>query len=343
MLDKEACCLVAQAIYDDLVSSFSNRGFLKNQLGPRVNQSHRIFFICRFPSELCTLQNHQDLLVASEDDLEAIHTALAGTQYISVVLFQVQAHIQEKILQLYQDATKLSFVCLFHECFVNAVCLDLVTTIGTAMRRHLARVHYVSRYQDFQFTPFGHTKKVTKSIYFVLLHSTFTTNSVEITSPSVEYTETWLCNSAVLTSKIQDQIKSLSGVVRFRVHRTGVPIQTMLGVTDRSCVSFCISIAKIHDLAPSLEQVYQCLRGEVSHLERQELQRIQPFFWFSSKDRLPDFFSNQSFAFLDCRKQTRQSESIIQSKVHEILISMNIPYHFSKEINSCSLCVRHTT
>ena len=97
MLDKEACCLVSQAIYEDLVLSFRNQGLLRNQLGPRVNQSHQVFFICRFPSELCTLQNHMDLVVISEDDLEPIRTALAGTRCISVVLFQVQTHVQEKL------------------------------------------------------------------------------------------------------------------------------------------------------------------------------------------------------------------------------------------------------
>lgn len=106
----------------------------------------RFFFICRFPSEFRILRNHKDLFVISEDDFEPIHTALAGTRNISIVLFQVQAHIQEKIIQFYQGAKKLSFVCLFHECFVNAVCLDLVTAIGTALRRHLARIHSISKY-----------------------------------------------------------------------------------------------------------------------------------------------------------------------------------------------------
>lgn len=125
MLDKEACCLIAQAIYDDLVLSFCDQGLLKSHLGPRVNQSHQVFFICRFPSELRTLRNHRDLFVISD-------SALAGTRYISIVLFQVQTHIQEKIIQLYKDAKNLSFVCLFHECFINAVCLDFVTAIGTS-------------------------------------------------------------------------------------------------------------------------------------------------------------------------------------------------------------------
>ena len=232
---------------------------------------------------LRTLQKHKDLFVISEDDLEPIHTALAGTQYISVVLFQVQTHIQEKIIQLYQDAPKLSFVCLFHECFVNAVCFDLITAVCTALGRHLGRVRCISRYQDFTYAPFGQTKKVTKSIYFIMLHSSFTTCGFEVISQNLEYAETWLCNSAILTSTVQERIKSMSGVVRFRVHRTGIPVQTTLGVTDRCCITFCISVCKIKKLAGPLEQVYQNLRTEAGHLEKQELQRVVPLIWISGK------------------------------------------------------------
>ena len=330
MLDKEACCLVSQAIYEDLVLSFRNQGLLRSQFGPRVNQSHQVFFICRFPSELCTLQNHKDLFVISEDDLEPIHTALAGAQYISVVLFQVQTHIQEKILQLYRDAPKLFFVCLFHECFVNVVCFDLITAVCTTLRRHLGRVHCISKYQDFAYVPYGQTKKVTKGIYFILLHSSLTTNSLEVTSPNLEYAETWLSNSTVLTPKIQERIKSMSGVVRFRVHRTGVPVQTTLGVTDRCCITFCISIAKIHEFAEPLEQIYQCLRNEVCHLEKQELQRILPLIWISGKNRLPGFFAHQIFTLLDFRMYAKQPDTRIQNIIQGILLSMDIPYHFQK-------------
>ena len=124
MLDKEACCLVSQAIYEDLVSSFCNQGLLRSHLGPRVNQSHQVFFICRFPSELRTLQNHKDLFVISEDDLEPIHTALAGTQYISVVLFQVQTHIQEK-LSSFTEMPKSSPLYAF---FMNGLLMLFVLT-----------------------------------------------------------------------------------------------------------------------------------------------------------------------------------------------------------------------
>ena len=321
---------LSQAIYEDLVLSFCNQGLLKSHLGPRVNQSHQVFFTCRFPSELRTLQNHKDLFVISEDDLEPIHTALAGTQYISVVLFQVQTHIQEKIIQLYRDAPKLSFVCLFHECFVNAVCFDLITAVCTALRRHLGRVRCISRYQDFTYAPFGQTKKVTKSIYFIMLHSSFTTCGFEVISQNLEYAETRLCNSAILTSTVQERIKSMSGVVRFRVHRTGIPVQATLGVTDRCCITFCISVSKIKELAVPLEQVYQSLRTEAGHLEKQELQRIVPNIWISGKNGLPSFFAHQTFVLIDFRKYAKQSDTKIQNRVQQILIAMDIPYHFQK-------------
>ena len=339
MLDKDACCLAAQAIYEDLVLSFFDQGLLRSHLGSRVSQSHQVFFICRFPSELRTLHNHKDLFVISEDDLEPIHTALAGTRFISVVLFQVQAHIQEQIIQLYKNAKNLSFVCLFHECFLHAACLDFVTTIGTTLRRHLARVHNVSKYQEFTFTPTGHTKKVTKNIYFVLLHSTFTKNGFEVISPNLEYTETWLCNSAVLTPTIQERIKAIPGVVRFRAHQRGIPVQTTLGVTDRSCITFCISIAKMQELAVPLEQIYQHLRKAVSQLGKQELQRILPFFWLSGPNCLPSFFAHHSFAFLDFRRLSKLPDDKMQSRIQEILISMDITYHFQKR----SILVLYTT
>ena len=160
MLDKEPFCLIAQAIYDDLLLSFGEQGLLKRHLGHRTAKSHKIFFVCRYPSVIRTTQNHRDLKVISEDELESLLTALAGTQRISVVLFQVQAHIQKNIIQLYHTADKLSYVCLLHECFVNATSVDLVTAVCTTLRRHLSRVHCVSKYQDFVYAPNGHMKKL---------------------------------------------------------------------------------------------------------------------------------------------------------------------------------------
>ena len=158
------------------------------------------------------MQNNRDLFVISEDELECIVTALAGTQPISIVLFQVQAHVQESIIQLYHTAEKLSYVCLFHECFVNAVCVDLVTAVCATPRRHLSRVHCVSKCKDFVFTPTGQMKRITKSIYYIVIHSSFTTGSVEVVSPCAEYSETWLCNSTALTPNIHEEIKSVPGV-----------------------------------------------------------------------------------------------------------------------------------
>ena len=39
----------------------------------------------------------------------------------------MQKHFQKNVLKLYQDADKLSYVCLFNECFLNATSVDLVT------------------------------------------------------------------------------------------------------------------------------------------------------------------------------------------------------------------------
>ena len=122
----------------------------------------------------------------------------------------------------------------------------------------------------------------------------------------------------------------MSGVVRFRVHRTGIPVQTTLGVTDQSCITFCISVSKIQELAGPLEQVYQHLRTEIGHPGKQELQRILPLIWFSGKNRLPNFFAHQNFAFLDFRKYAKQPDTKIQNRIQEILFSMDIPYHFQK-------------
>lgn len=141
MLDKELFCLVAQAIYDDLFLAVNEQGPLKQHLCHRTAKSRKIFFACRYPSVLRATQNHRNLLVISEDELNCVVVALAGTQPVSVVLFQVQVHVQENIIQLYHTADKLCHVCLFHECFVNATSVDLVTAVCTTLRRHLSRVH----------------------------------------------------------------------------------------------------------------------------------------------------------------------------------------------------------
>ena len=257
MLDKEAFCLIAQAIYDDLLSSFIGQGSLRRHLVQPAFATHKVFFICRFPSAINMSHYHEDLKVISEDEVGILQSALAGTQFVSVVLFQVQTHFQKNVLQLYQEAEKLSYVCLFHECFVNATSVDLVTAVCSSLRRHLSRAHCISKYQNFIYSQDGNKKKITKSIYFVVFHSSFTTGSIEVISPCIEYSETWLCNSAVLTPKIHEQIKSIPEVFRFRLHRNTVQVQTTLGVTDRSCISFCISSTKADHRSSSLEQMYQ--------------------------------------------------------------------------------------
>ena len=117
MLDKEAFCLIAQAIYDDLLLSFVGQGSLRRHLVQPTVATHNFFFVCRFPSAINTSHYHEDLKVISEDEMGILQSALAGTQSVSVVLFQVQTHFQKNVLQLYHEADKLSYVCLFHECF----------------------------------------------------------------------------------------------------------------------------------------------------------------------------------------------------------------------------------
>ena len=122
----------------------------------------------------------------------------------------------------------------------------------------------------------------------------------------------------------------MSGIFRFRVHRTGIPVQTTLGVTDRSCITFCVSASKLHELSGPLEHVYQHLRSEISNLGKQELQRILPLIWSSGRNRLPNFFAHQNVAFLDFRGHAKQQDTKIQNRIQEILISMDIPCHFQK-------------
>ena len=301
MLDKEAFCLIAQAIYDDLLQSFVGQGLLRRHLVQPIGATRKIFFICRFPSAINMSHYHEDLKVISEDEMGILQSALAGTQSVSVVLFQVQAHFQKNVLQLYQEADKLSYVCLFHECFVNATCVDLVTAVCSSLRRHLSQVHCISKYQDFIYSPDGNKKKITKSIYFVIFHSSFATGSIEVTSPCVEYSESWLRNSAVLAPKIHEEIKSIPEVFRFRLRTNAVPVQTTLGVTDRSCISFCISPTKADYSSSSLEQIYQSLRNETDDLDKQELQRVIPLIWVGSQHAVPSFFQHQFVTVDDTR------------------------------------------
>ena len=163
-----------------------------------------------------------------------------------------------------------------------------------------------------------------------MIHSSFTTGSFEVVSPCAEYSETWLCNSSALTPKIHEEIKSISGVFRFRLHKSGVPFQTTLGVTDRSCITFCISDSKLDIVSGLLESIYQHLRTEVTGLGKQELQRIPPLVWSGSKCAVPVFFQHQYIAFLDFRRYTKQPHSTIQNKIQDVLISMDIPYCFQK-------------
>ena len=138
------------------------------------------------------------------------------------------------------------------------------------------------------------------------------------------------CAIAPLAPRIHDEIKSIPGVFRFRLHKSKVPFQTTLGVTDRCCITFCISESKLDSVSGSLESIYQYLKTEVTGLGKQELQRMIPLFWSGSKCTMPAFFQHQYVAFLDVRHCIKKPHNKLQNKIQEILISMDIPYHFQK-------------
>ena len=117
MLAKESLNLIAQAIYNDLVTDFVSQGPLKQYLRLSVSEPHQVYFVCRFPSMIRTEQHNRKLFVIGEDELSCVFTALSGTQPVSIVLFGVQGFAQEQNLQLYHKADNLRQVLLFHECF----------------------------------------------------------------------------------------------------------------------------------------------------------------------------------------------------------------------------------
>lgn len=162
MFDKESLSLVAQAIYDDILLTFVSQGPLKHYLTHSAAELHKLYFVCRFPSVICTAQSHRNLSVIGEDELTCIVNALSGTQPVSVVLFQVQGFVQENIVQLYHKTGNLRQVYLFHECFVNATSVDLTVAVCASLRRHLSRIHVVSKYKNFQIVQNRQMKEVVK-------------------------------------------------------------------------------------------------------------------------------------------------------------------------------------
>ena len=48
MLDKEPCCLIAQAIYNDLFLAITGQGPLRQHLSHRTAEFHKIYFVCRY-------------------------------------------------------------------------------------------------------------------------------------------------------------------------------------------------------------------------------------------------------------------------------------------------------
>ena len=80
MLDKEAFCFVAQAVYDDLFLSLAGQGSLRRHFVQPTVTARKIFLICRFPSAINTSHCHDDIKVVSEDEVGILQSALAGTQ-----------------------------------------------------------------------------------------------------------------------------------------------------------------------------------------------------------------------------------------------------------------------
>ena len=76
MLDKEAFCLIAQAIYDDLLLSFVGQGSLRRHIVQPTVATHKIFFVCRFPSAINTSHYQEDLKVISEDEMGILQSAV---------------------------------------------------------------------------------------------------------------------------------------------------------------------------------------------------------------------------------------------------------------------------
>ena len=85
--------------------------------------AHKIFLICRFPSAINTSHYHDDLKVVSEDEMGILQSALAGTQSISVVLFQVQKHFQK----MYWNFTKM---LISSRTFVSSTSASLMPRVS---------------------------------------------------------------------------------------------------------------------------------------------------------------------------------------------------------------------
>lgn len=178
MSTKETVCTISQYIYDDVLQSFEAKGCLGKLYGSSLSVSPRVFFVCRFPSMIRT-----DLFCSN------LHRRRWGwlcfccsvwqATSVSVVIYGIQNHLQEKILQLFHSDSNLRQVLLFHECFFSATCVDLTIGVCTSLRRHLSRIHKIYRYKNFDFAQVGRKRPVTKGTYFIALGAVHNTGSFE--------------------------------------------------------------------------------------------------------------------------------------------------------------------
>ena len=172
----------------------------------------RVFLVCRFPSMIRTDLFSSNLLIVGEDEVNCVFAAVSGKQPVSVVIYGIQSHLQEQILQLLHSNDNLRQILLFHERFFSATCVDLTIGVRTTLRRHLSHIHKICRYKNFAFTQAGRTRPVTKGTYFIALCSAHNTGSFEVFLPCVEYAETWLSSSMALTTHMQASITAVPGL-----------------------------------------------------------------------------------------------------------------------------------
>ena len=328
MVSKEVSCTISQFIYDDILDSFEAKGIFSQLSRLSLAASPRIFFLCRFPSMINTVRFSRNLFIVGEDEYNNICAAASGSHPIDIVIYGIQSRLQDIILQLYHSGSQLRHVLLFHECTLSATCVDLTIGVCTSLKRHRAHIQRISKYKSFEFAQNGGSRTFTKATYFVALNAIRNVNSFEVFSPSLEYTETWLCSSKSFTSQIQAAITAVPGVFRFRVYTHDPPLHTELGATDRCCVTFGIAESEVQTVTDSLVSIYACLSQEVASSAQQDLQRVIPLFWNVRPSDAPAFYCFHTVTFLDIRSCTQEERWQLQS----ILIDMNIPYYIQKRL-----------
>ena len=118
---------------------------------------------------------------------------------------------------------------VFHECFVNAVCLDLITAVCTALRRHLGRVHCMSKTKNLLLHQLDKQRKLPKaftlSSYTLLLRQTVLKPSCQVEHAVVKHGCATVQSSLPLCKNV---LKVHVRCSRFRVHCTRAHFQMFL-------------------------------------------------------------------------------------------------------------------